>query len=577
MSKDKGSGLCYYSYTLTSSAAKGNWTVSVSIKDKNGNYGTGTSTFKVQGQVPDHSTKFSVYEGTKTCIKCHEKQAKDMFASVHYQWEGNSSKAIELNAVGSIASKLGGINDFCIWPDANWLTMFNKLDGTTGPGGCAVCHAGLGKKPSRTISQEQLENIDCLMCHSSTYKRVVEKNTDGTFSIVPDPSIDIQTAAKNIIRPGRAECMRCHQNSGGGDNYKRGDLESTIKSCSKDYDVHMGTDGQNFACQDCHKTVWHKMAGRGSDMRALDLAEPLDCEKCHTQVPHRSYNKDYAYLNRHTERVNCTVCHIPYFAKGVPTDMHRNWQAMEADLAKQLYDPEITKQSNVMPAYAWFNGYSHFYVFKDPASLDSRGVQKMSWPDGSFEDKNSKLHAFKLHTALQPMENTTKQLLPVKNKVAFETGDVDEAIKQGAAAAGMQYSSHSFVSTERYMGIFHTVGPKSTALSCSNQPCHGNENRIPFSKLGYQRRGTDAQLCDVCHSLKSNPGFKSVHDKHKTRASCTACHGSGYQLKEAKSSLCDNCHGYKSESDPNKIHAKHVKEKKYDCAHCHTFTGGLAK
>lgn len=575
MSKDSATGLCSYSYALPSTAPKGVWVATVSIRDSGGNGGTASINFKVRAPVPNHATLFSSYDGPRTCINCHNKQANDMFNSVHYQWQGDTSKAIELAAAGSKASKLGGINDYCIWPDANWLTIFNKTDGTKGPGGCAVCHAGLGLKPSATVSQQQLENIDCLMCHAPGYSRKVVANADGTFSLTAADGVDVLKAAQGVTRPTRETCMRCHEKSGGGDNYKRGDLESTIKSCPKSYDVHMGTDGQNFACQDCHQTENHKMAGRGSDMRALDSATKLSCESCHTAIPHRSTNKGYADLNRHTEKVDCTVCHIPTFAKSVPTDMLRDWRHMELDEAKKLYDPTIVKGSNVKPVYAWFNGLSHFYKFKDPVSLDSRGVQKMSWPDGSFADDKAKIHAFKLHKGIQPMESTTRQLLPVKNKIAFETGNVDEAIKQGAVAAGMQYAGHKFVDTERYQGIYHGVGPKSTALSCSNQPCHGNETRIPFSSLGYGRRGSDSQLCDVCHSLKSNPGFTRVHSKHrKSPRSCTACHGSGYPLKESKATLCDNCHGYKSTSDVNKLHAKHVKDKRLDCGNCHTFTGG---
>ncbi|GAV24491.1 hypothetical protein ciss_04240 [Carboxydothermus islandicus] len=576
MSKDPYTGLCFYNYTLPATAVKGDYTVSVTITDTSRNSGTATWSFKVKLPVPDHSKLITYYEGTKTCISCHSKQANDMFNSVHYQWNGDNSRSIEL--VGTTVSKLGGINDFCIWPDMNWLTIFNKVDGTKGPGGCAVCHAGLGKKPSPTVSQEQLENIDCLICHSPTYKRTVVQNADGTYSLAPDPSIDIQAAAKNIQRPGRAECMRCHEKSGGGDNYKRGDLESTLKACDYSYDVHMGTNGQNFTCQDCHKTENHRIAGRGSDMRALDSTFNLNCEVCHTQIPHRSYNTNYADLNRHTDKVNCTVCHIPTFAKSIPTDMHRNWQVMELDTAKQLYDPEIVKQTNVMPQYAWFNGYSHFYRFKDPVSLDERGVQKMSWPDGSFVDsggKFSKLYAFKVHTASQPMEILSKVLLPVKNKTAFETGDVNRAIMEGAALANIPYTGHTFVNTERYMGISHGVGPKSTALSCSNQPCHGNENRIPFSKLGYTTRGTIAQLCDVCHSAKTYTNFTDLHAKHRGKKNCSACHGSGYPLKEPTTTLCDNCHKLRTYSDVNVLHAKHVASRQIDCINCHTFTASL--
>lgn len=591
MSKDSYTGLCYYSYTLSSSAPKGTWTVTVTIKDKNGNSGTGTSAFKVQAVAPSHSTYFSTYEGTKTCITsaCHATQANHVFNSVHYQWTGDPQKAIELNAAGSRASKLGGINNFCIWPDANWLTIFNKTDGTQGPGGCAVCHAGLGLKPSTTSSQAQLENIDCLICHAPNYKRIVVKNADGTFSLAPDPTIDIQSAAKAVTRPTRETCMRCHQNSGGGNNYKRGDLESTSISCDKNYDVHMGstaTGGQNFTCQDCHRTDSHKMAGRGIDMRALDSAFDLSCESCHSQIPHRSYNTNYSSLNRHSDKVNCTTCHIPYFAKTVATDMHRNWAVMELDAAKKLYDPEMTKQTSVMPKYAWFNGYSHFYKFKDKVALDSRGVQKLAWPDGGFVDiagkPVAKLYPVKVHEGNSPINNAAGNafdnvLLPVKNKIAFETGDVDSATVNGAAAAGITYNGHSFIKTEQYQGIFHTVGPKASALSCSNEVCHpqiaGSSTRIPFLQLGYERRGTNSQLCDVCHSLKSFPGFTKLHTEHSDRKNCSACHGSGYPLKEPKSTLCDNCHSYKSESDQNKIHSKHVQSKGYDCKNCHTFSG----
>lgn len=579
MSKDSYTGLCFYSYTLPSSAPKGVWTATVTITDTSGNSGSSSATFNVQLSVPDHATKFSVYEGTKTCLGCHSTQGNDMFASVHYQWTGDNSKAIELKAAGSKASKMGGINNFCIQPDMNWLTVFNKVDGTKGPGGCAVCHAGLGKKPSATVSTEQLENIDCLICHAPNYSRKVVQNADGTFSLVPADGVDVLKAAQSVTRPTRDMCMRCHQNSGGGNNFKRGDIESTLISCTKSYDVHMGTDGQNFACQECHRTEKHRMAGRGIDMRALDSTRVLDCETCHTQMPHRSTSAGYADLNRHTDKVGCTVCHVPTFAKSIATDMHRNWAVMELDTAKQLYDPEMVKATNVMPKYGWSNGNTHFYLFKAPVALDSRGVQKIVWPDGGFIDSSSsmsKLLAFKVHEGSQPMEDTTKVLLPLRNKIAFETADVNLAISEGAKAYGMTYNSHSFVPTEQYMGIYHGVGPKSTALSCSTGGCHpqltSGANRMSFTELGYARRGTTSQLCDVCHSAKSAMSFSDVHSKHRNKKNCASCHGTGYPLKEPKSTLCDNCHGYESESDVNKIHSKHVQSKGYDCSSCHTFT-----
>jgi hypothetical protein len=581
MAKDAVTGLCVYKYKLPASANEGTWVVAITISGTSGVWGNGTKSFAVKGSMPDHSKFISSYDGPKTCVKCHQEEANAMFSSVHYQWQGDTSKAIELKSSGSKASKLGGINDFCIWPDGNWLTIYNKVDGTKGPGGCATCHTGLGLKPSATVSREQLENIDCLMCHGPGYSRKVVENPSATFSLAPADGVDVLKVAQRVSRPTRDMCMRCHEKSGGGDNNKRGDLESTIKNCTSSYDVHMGTNGQNFACQDCHKTTGHRVIGRGSDMRTLDSAIALKCESCHTTIPHRSTNKSYAALNKHTKRLDCTVCHIPSFAKSISTDMSRDWSTLEVDTAKQLYEPKITRQSNVKPTYAWFNGNSHFYKFGSPVSLDSRGVQKMSWPDGSIADPNSKLYPFKLHTAKQPMESTTKQLLPVKNKIAYETGDLDKAIAEGAKAAGLAYNSYTFAQTERYLGIYHGVGPKSTALSCSNQTCHETGgNRIKFSELGYGRRATNGELCSVCHSLKTNPGFMKVHRIHKNDKTriCGTCHGSGTPLKESRSTLCDNCHKAKSTTDAAKIHSKHVRGEGMDCSNCHTFSsGGLVK
>ena len=63
---------------------------------------------------------------------------------------------------------------------------------------------------------------------------------------------------------------------------------------------------------------------------------------------------------------------------------------------------------------------------------------------------------------------------------------------------------------------------------------------------------------------------------------CQECHGStarmdlkgelGYRLKQAANTLCVQCHGRKESKPFEVIHTKHVKDKKYDCSRCHTFS-----
>ena len=39
----------------------------------------------VSAAAPDHTALVTQYEGTKTCVACHEKSAKEVAGSLHYQ------------------------------------------------------------------------------------------------------------------------------------------------------------------------------------------------------------------------------------------------------------------------------------------------------------------------------------------------------------------------------------------------------------------------------------------------------------------------------------------------------------
>ena len=111
---------------------------------------------------------------------CHTNEAVAFHQSVHYQWNGDASESTGLNP--GPAGKLGGINDFCIYPDINWLGKLTTITGKVVDGGCARCHTGLGLKPTPDASTAQLENIDCLLCHSPNYKRTLQL-TNGEYTL----------------------------------------------------------------------------------------------------------------------------------------------------------------------------------------------------------------------------------------------------------------------------------------------------------------------------------------------------------------------------------------------------------
>lgn len=212
--------------------------------------------------APSHAAMFEHYEGTKTCLACHQQEAESFFHSQHYQWEGQAPDIV--NAHGRRLGKMNTVNDFCTNPKANWIGLVYNSRGEVISKGCSACHAGFGKLPSPKMDQAQLENIDCLMCHASGYQRDLYKNDDGSLQWKPilwKNPVGLDSVSKRISLPKRVMCLRCHASSGGGPNYKRGDLEYKLADADRNFDVHMGTDGKNMQCVACHAGDDHRVRG----------------------------------------------------------------------------------------------------------------------------------------------------------------------------------------------------------------------------------------------------------------------------------------------------------------------------
>ena len=494
--------------------------------------GQATSASGAYVAVPNtsHYGRFTTYEGSKTCRTCHPQETADVHGSLHYQWKGSTPYVDNM----TVGGKLGAINDFCTYADISWISQLTNLAGAKVDGGCAQCHVGLGQKPLAEATDAQLNNIDCLVCHSEKYKRKVSL-VGSSLAFVPAPekmSVSLIEGITDITLPTRGACLNCHAYAGGGNNNKRGDLEEAHRNpTSASFDVHMAPQsagGAGLQCTDCHAVQNHHIAGRGVDLRATDLDVEVSCEKCHTTAPH-----DSSRLNSHTKRVDCTVCHIPHFAKGNSTDMVRDYsQAAVLDPVKQLYEPHIDREANVVPEYWFFNGMSYIYEFLTPAVPNTFGYVTMAAPLGAVTDTGAKIEAFKHHRGVQAYDLDTQALLPVKAGILFQTGDVDRAIRQGAADVGLPLAKgYGFVDTERYMGLFHEVAPSSEALQCN--ACHNGGTRMDFDALGYTPKTTrnGKKLCASCHGDESGEWsaselFNKVHEKHVTdkKINCIECH-----------------------------------------------------
>jgi len=427
--------------------------------------------------------RFEHYEGTTTCLECHEEEAQSFFHSQHYQWQGEAPNIV--NSDGQKLGKMNTMNDFCTNPLASWIGNAKNEGGKVIAQGCSKCHAGLGLKPSPEMSREQLENIDCLICHASGYRRDLYQDEEGNWEWKPilwKNERGMDSVSKRILRPTRKMCLRCHSGAGGGPNFKRGDIEYELGDCEPSFDVHMATEGNDLSCVDCHGGEDHRVRGRGADLSGTDSPDnPLNCTTCHDEQPH-----DVAALDHHTERVYCTVCHIPAFARSDATDMRRDWSTPKYHEEADKYSATITMGSDVTPVYAWFNGNTRLMQMGDKVKYNEDGTVTIMAPQGNRKDKKAKIHAFKVHEGVLPLMTDKEWLIPIAVDEFFIDGDIEKAVAEGAAAAYEVHDpDYTWVESRRYMGIYHQVQPADQALTCLD--CHREGGRMNWEELGYKK------------------------------------------------------------------------------------------
>lgn len=406
-------------------------------------------------------------EVTKACLQCHESQAKDFSKNVHWTWSAmqnvpNKGK-VELG-------KKNAVNNFCVSIAGNWPR-------------CTSCHAGYGWKDA-SFDFTKLENMDCLVCHDTT--GTYKKDVAGAGNVKAD--VDLVKVAQNVGKPARENCGGCHFYGGGGDHVKHGDLDSSLAKPKKAYDVHMGTDGANMACQGCHVTTNHGIPGSAMSV-SVGEGPRVECSQCHGDAPHKT-----AMMNKHAKNIACQTCHIPAFAKDEPTKMWWDWSTAGQDkkVEEDKYGMETYSkkkgdfrwEKDVVPAYAWYNGSSERYLVGE--KLDPKKILYLNRPLGSIKDKKAKIYPFKLMEGKQPYDSKNNYLvLPKTFKGFWDNYDWPKSIAEGMEAAGLPYSgSYGFVQTKMYWRINHMVVPKDQALKCSD--CHGKKGRLDWKALGYK-------------------------------------------------------------------------------------------
>jgi octaheme c-type cytochrome (tetrathionate reductase family) len=398
---------------------------------------------------------------TRRCLECHAGATAIMKTS-HWLWLGEETTIPGREGKHRIGKK-NLINNFCI------ATRGNERS-------CMKCHAGYGWADA-TFDFGKAENVDCLVCHERTGAYV--KDTYG----LPSKDSDLVAAARSVGFPTRENCIGCHAYGGGGQAVKHGDLDSSLLHPSTDEDVHIGKHG--FLCVDCHTAPDHQLRGRAFSVSVED-GHGVACTDCHTAPKHPD-----ARIDAHLAAVACQTCHVPTYARKVPTKQFWDWsKAGDASRKDDTHTylkikGEFTYEQDVVPEYRWFNMTVSRYLKGD--KIDPSGVTPINAPQGGLADPTAKIWPFKVHRATQPYDAVNLHLLaPVTGGEGgyWTTFDWDSAFRLGEKASGLAYSGkYGFARTEMFWPITHMVAPKDKALGCTD--CHGERSRLDWKALGY--------------------------------------------------------------------------------------------
>jgi octaheme c-type cytochrome (tetrathionate reductase family) len=447
-----------------------------------------------------HELYFSVvlYEGTESCLLCHQDEGEAVLEMGHFKWQGKTDRMVGL--VGQEHGKNDLINNFCIAVPTN-------------EGRCTQCHAGIGYA-DKTFNFQDPANVDCLVCHDQSGTYAKGPKTAGA----PVPSVDLNAVARSIAlgsEPQRKNCINCHAKAGGGDNVKHGDISTDLIATTREYDVHMGTDGADLKCVACHganhdpKTGEVNHGNAGMSLHSVYEGEMKQCADCHggQQAIHAGTPAEDLIAEGWHERLACQVCHIPAIARKKPTKTEWYWADAGQDITPPI-DPEtgmptynkmkgtFVWKNNVRPVLRYANGDWERMVINVRDKYSEEPIQ-LAVPQGSYADPDAMIYPFKLMKGNQPVDPVTGTVL-VPHLFGLKGGpnpywvkyDWNLALQDGANYTGQDYSgTYGFASTEMLLSVNHEVAPKEEALGAGPIPdgcmdCHGTDY-IEWDKLGW--------------------------------------------------------------------------------------------
>ncbi len=441
----------------------------------------------------------NAYEGTQSCLNCHGKIADEFMETAHYKWEGVASNIEGFE--GEIFGKNDIINNFCVAVATNEPR-------------CTQCHAGYGYADG-SFGFNDPKTVDCLVCHDQTADAIYAKAP--TTAGLPDPNVDLDLVARSVGENGGVPnidgCIDCHSKAGGGDNVKHGDIALALADTTREFDVHMGTDGGDFECVACHQVkkdadgnlLSHGIGGM--PYHSVDEGEMKQCDDCHGDRANIHVGSTVETIITTHATLACQVCHIPTFARDQSTKTE--WYWADAGLPENPNPEDIDPvtgrptwdrkkgsfvwANNVRPTLRYFNGkYTKFLVGANDVYTSLPAV--LAEPVGDYTDPNAMIYPFKKMIGDQPADANNQTVLvphlfggPGDTDKFWGNWDWNNALQFAANVTGQPYTGDfEFIDTVMYLSVNHEVAPSEQAYgmdgACAD--CHFS-GEIDWTELGW--------------------------------------------------------------------------------------------
>jgi hypothetical protein len=497
----------------------------------------------------------NAYNGPTTCIACHSTAGTQVMNSMHGSWSGPTPNVTNISGN---SGKWKQTNNYCTDPE---LADY----------GCVKCHVTTAAKVLNndgmvdlSVKNLNANEMDCLICHQTNYFSTFTPSSSRTFTSCVDGSVrtylvpvaeadgkihkairlDLAPAGTTVLalartahRPNNATCVtKCHAAAGGADGVKRGDIDSTMANPPVTTDIHLSSAGAaKLTCTSCHAGTGHQIPGRGNDMRGEDTGAVIKkCVDCHTSMAgtggHGTSTTNRAAADRHIAHVDCTACHIDSYGKGIPTEMSRDWTkpvwSAGGCEGQGAWVGTSVKGSRVLPEYRFWNKTSWVYDRNGSLGLTTDlidGGLAFSYPLGGIND--GKLYPFKVHTSNSPMDDSSGKTNFDVLKM-FMTGCYDQAAASGLSFIG-ERGTYTWKTNKAFQLITHGVVAKTEGNNCAK--CHSGtldtSTVSKLDKLGYKTAKPMSDLCNDCHSLRTQTNHFTLHDTHRSRGvACSSCH-----------------------------------------------------